>query len=262
MQIIELGADAFVLVGDKYQSNSTAFVDGDEVLLVDAMGGAEDAEALRDFVEQGLGKRVRFILCTHYFSDHLAGLRLFPGATIIAQRNFAHTFASERFRTAEEEAHFVEPQLQLSDGMRLRWGRHTLDVFHNPGHTLSTLGVEVPEADLLMVGDTVVGRIVYFVYGTPESLGEALERLRRRGGGRVLTSHMGPRERVVIDHAAEYLRRLGERVRELRRAGADDAAILAVELDACLADGLTGSQFERMFHQRNLEAVVERGLFQ
>lgn len=261
MQVIELGADAFVLVGDTYQSNSTAFVNGDDVLLVDAMGSAADAEALRDFVEAGLGKRVRFILCTHYFSDHLAGLKLFPEATIIAQENFAHTFASERFRTEEEEAHFVEPQMQLSDGMRLKWGRHTLEVFHNPGHTMSTLGVEVPEADLLLVGDTVVGRIVYFLYTTPESLGEALGRLRRRGGGRVLTSHMGPRDRVVLDHAAVYLRRLGERVREARRAGAGDDGILGIELESCLADGLAGSEFERMFHRRNLESVVERGLF-
>jgi glyoxylase-like metal-dependent hydrolase (beta-lactamase superfamily II) len=261
VQVIELGADAFVLVGDAYQSNSTVFVNGDDCLLVDAMGSAADAEALRAFIEVELNKRVRFILCTHYFSDHLAGLRLFPEATIIAHKDYVHTFASERFRSEEEAAHFVEPQMQLSGGMRLKWGRHTLDIFHNPGHTMSTLGIEVPEADLLMAGDTVVGNIVYLAYTVPELMEEALGRLRRRERGRLLASHMGPRDRACVDHAGVYLRRLGERVREARRTGRGEGAILEIGLEDCLDEGLGGTNFERMFHRRNLESAIERGLF-
>jgi cyclase len=117
----QIESDIHVFIGEAYDSNSTAFVRGDEVLLVDGMASRADAEGLRERIEAGLKKRVRFIIATHYFSDHLAALALFPDAEIIAHRNYLHTFTTERRRTEEEEANFVEPTMLVSDGLVMRW---------------------------------------------------------------------------------------------------------------------------------------------
>src|SRR5215210_5195976 len=106
MRVRQIAPDVYSLVGEAFDSNSTLIVNGDEALLVDAMASRADAEQLRSFVESELGKRVRFIICTHFFSDHLAALKLFPAASVIAHRNYTHTFDAERFRTEEERAHF------------------------------------------------------------------------------------------------------------------------------------------------------------
>ena len=256
----QVESDIHVFIGETYHSNSTAFVRGDEVLLVDGMASRRDAEELRERIEVGLNKQVRFIIATHYFSDHLAALKLFPKAEIIAHRNYLHTFTTERHRTREEEANFVEPTMLINDSLSMRWGRYTLDVFHNPGHTMSTLAIEVPEADLLMTGDTVVGNIVYISYTAPEMLRQALRQLQRRGRGRLISSHMGVREGRAVEHALAYLDRLEANARAAWRAGEDGDSVLRIPLDECLSPGLKPSTFERMFHGRNLESIVGRRL--
>jgi cyclase len=92
-----------VAIGDRLQSNSTIFINGSDVLLVEAMAAREDAETLRQYVETELNKRVRFILCTNYFSDHMAALKLFPHAQIITHKDYSHTFAIEAFRSVADD---------------------------------------------------------------------------------------------------------------------------------------------------------------
>jgi cyclase len=137
--INQIASDLYLFVGDTYQSNSTIFISQDEALLVDAVAGDSDAEQLKKFVEGELKKEVRFIISTHYFSDHIAALKLFSRASIIAHENYAGTFTAEQYRSAEEEAHFVEPHILLRDGIRIRWARFTLEISHNPGHTSDVL---------------------------------------------------------------------------------------------------------------------------
>ena len=257
----QIESDVHLFIGETYNSNSTAFVRGDEVLLVDGMASRADAEALRERIEVGLGKRVRFIIATHYFSDHLAALKLFPRAEIIAQRNYMHTFSTEKHRTREEEANFVEPTMLVSDSLLMRWGGYTLDIFHNPGHTMSTLSIEVPEADLLMAGDNIVGNIAYFSYSTPDMARQALGRLKRRGRGRLITSHMGVRDGGELENAIVYLDRLKANAEAAWRLGAGGDPVRQISIDACLRPELKATQFEEMYHRRNLESVVERRLF-
>jgi glyoxylase-like metal-dependent hydrolase (beta-lactamase superfamily II) len=233
MRIETVAPDIHIAIGETYESNSTIFLNGREALLIDAMGSASDAAELQRHVENALGARVRFIISTHYFSDHMAALARFPGATIIAHELSASTFASEQHRSDEETSFFIEPGLTFSDRLTLRWGAHTLELFHNPGHTMSTIGVDVADADLLFTGDTAVGNIAYVVYTTPELVAQALERLRDRGRHRIIASHGGMRDAVALDHALAY-------VRALQAGSADEPP----------------EEFERVFHRRNLEHLA------
>lgn len=261
MRIQQLESDLYILTGEQFHSNSTVIVNDDEVLLVDAMASVGDAEELRAFVTRELGKRVRFIICTHYFSDHLAALRLFPESQIIAHQNYSHTFDMERFRTEEEKTHFVEPDITISDGMRLRWGTYMLDVFHNPGHTMSTINIDIASADLLLVGDNIVGNMIYLYYSTPHLAQTALERLHRRGRGRVIEGHNGLMDGSTVANALHYLNRLEANVKGARRRSERDEAIQEISLDQCLPESVEGTDFERIYHQRNLQTIIERTLF-
>jgi cyclase len=253
--------DLYLVVGDTYHSNSTVFVSEDGALLVDALGSRADAEALRDFVERELKREVRFIISTHYFSDHMAAFKLFPRATIIAHQDYLETFNAEKYRSEEEAGHFVEPDILISDGIKIRWGRYTLDVFHNPGHTTSTLAIDVSEADLLMVGDTLVGNIVYLYYSTPERQLEALERLQRRARGRLISSHGAIRSPAAIDNALFYLKRLRERTRQARSSNDGEPSLWKAPLESFLPTNVAPTPFEKIFHERNLQTVIERKLF-
>jgi cyclase len=250
-----------LFVGETYQSNATIFINGEDVLLVECLGSVKDAQELKAFVEEELGKQVRFIISTHYFADHLAGLKCFPQAHIIAHRNYLHTFTTEKYRSEEEAAFFVEPTILVTDGMMMQWGRYSLEIFHNPSHTMGTLCIDVPEADLLIVGDTVVESIVYFSYSAPEMFFTALQRLQRRSRTRLISSHGGVKSGDTIDKALLYLSRLRERVLDLRKLPESNDLILNIPLESCLAEPGAGTATEEKYHQRNLESIVERNLF-
>jgi len=255
-----INPDVHVLVGERLHSNSTIFINGPDVLLVEGMASRQDAENLRDYIEMELKKRVRFILCTHYFSDHLAALKLFPEARIIAHQHYSHTFALEEYRSVEEAAFFVEPGILISDEMVIRWGRQTLRIFHNPSHTMSNLNLDVPECDLIMASDAVVGNIVYLHYSSMGVMERALKRLQRAGRKHLLTGHLGVRSPEAIEHALFYLERLREKTLAAQSPPDGQAAFLTTELKSCLPDGVAGSEFEEFFHRRNLEALVKRNL--
>jgi len=258
MRVETIAPDVVLFRGESLDANATALRDGKRVLLIDGLGSRADAGEMRRVIEREWESRVEMIVATHYFSDHMAAYALFPDAPILAHAYALHTFASEEFRTPEETAHFVEPSMLLDGSLALRWGRNRVEIFPNPGHTMGTLNVDVEDAELLHVGDTIVGDIGYFWYTTPDLLDRALVRARGRGRARVLASHGGVRDAAELDHARTYLAKLERRVRQARER---EEKIVGIPLADCVAEGRAPGEFEAVFHARNLASIAARGLF-
>ncbi len=258
----QLEPEIYVCVGEAYQANATALINGDEVLLIDGLASRQDAEELRSFIEDELKKQVRLILCTHYMSDHIAALKLFPKAHIVAHKNYLQTFNSQKSLSEEERASFVPPTIEISDGAVIRWGRLTLDVFHNPGKTVSSLNIDIPEADLLIVGDEIFGNTTFLSSaGTPEMFSRALKLLQSRGRSRVVPGHMGVHSGQSLKNAQFYLESLQTRVEKARGSSGGESSILEIPIESCLAPRVEASDFEKEYHQINLRLIIERGLF-
>jgi len=143
----------------------------------------------------------------------------------------------------------------------MKWGQYTLEIFHNPGHTMSTLSIEVPEADLLMAGDNLVGNISYFSYSTPDLARHALHRLKRRGRTRLISSHLGMRDSQALENAMVYLDRLKTNAQAAWQFGGEGHSILQIPIEKCLGSDIKASPYEELYHRRNLESIVDRRLF-
>jgi glyoxylase-like metal-dependent hydrolase (beta-lactamase superfamily II) len=262
MKIQALHPDVLMFTGDAHESIATAFVDGDDVLLVDSLGSVEDAQWMRQVLCTELGKTVRVVAATHFMSDHLAGMSLFEDALTIAHRHYRHTFLSQNRRV---DAFYREPGLVFDSAMRMRWGRHELCFLHNPGKTMDHVSVDVPSADLVCAGDNIVGNIVYLSKADPMLIRGAIGRMRQLGRGTVIGGHMGRFPAVVLDNALHYLERLQEDVVSIRRHASGphaDARIAAISIDACLAPQVEPAPFEREWHRRNLEVIVAQSMFE
>lgn len=262
MEIETLEPDILVFRGGAYQSLATAFVNERDVLLIDALAEKEDAEAMREHLERELGVRVRLILMTHYMSDHMAGLKVFPGAQVAAHSLHSHTFFSQRNRTLEEEREFLRPSIELSGELTFNWGRHRLRVFHNAGKTPCTLNVDVPTADLVICGDNLVCNIAYLSISTPDLLLRGLAELGRLGRTRVIPGHVGVMPSIAPTHARQYLVRLGEKVAAARRAADPVNEVRAISIESCFTARCAPIDFEREWHARNLDVILDRGLYQ
>lgn len=260
MRIETLCPDVLMFVGNEVESVATAFVDGDDVLLVDALGSAEDAGHLREVLCGQMGKTVRLLSVTHFMSDHIAAVTQFPDALLMAHRHHRHTFLSQNRRV---DAFYREPDM-VFDNMALRWGRHQLRLLYNPGKTMDHISVDVPSADLVCVGDNIVGNIVYLSKADPALQRAAIGRIRQFGRGRVVGGHVGVFEEATLGNALHYLARIEEIVVRIRRQSAPSelaARIAAIRIEDCVAPQVVPGAFERTWHANNLDVIVEQSVF-
>lgn len=261
MRYEALHPDVLMFVGDDHQSVATAFLDGDDVLLVDALGSVQDAAWMRHVLCGEMGKTVRLVAATHYMGDHIAGLSLFPDALVIAHRLHRLGFLSQNRR---DDSLYRVPRIQFDGAMRLNWGRHVLVLHHNPGKTVDHVAVDVPTADLACAGDNIVGNIVYLSKADPAMIRGAIARLRQFGRGTVIGGHMGRFPARVLDNATHYLDRLQDTVIRIRAGSPPpeaDARIAAIAIESCLVPQVEATAFEREWHQRNLEVIVAQSIF-
>lgn len=261
MRFEELGSNVLMFVGDGYESVATAFLDGDDVLLVDSLGSEEDAQWLRCVLCGDMGKTVRVVAATHFMSDHIAGMSLFRDALTIAHRHYRHTFLSQNRRG---DAFYRDPKVVFDSAMTIHWGQHELRLLHNPGKTMDHVSVDVPTADLVCAGDNIVGNTVYLSKADPAMIRTAIGRMRQFGRNTVIGGHMGRFPATVLDNAIHYLDRLRDAVIQIREDAtpqrADDR-IAAIPIEACLAPQVEPAAFEREWHQRNLEVIVAQSVF-
>jgi glyoxylase-like metal-dependent hydrolase (beta-lactamase superfamily II) len=261
MRYEELRGDVLMFVGDDYESVATAFIDGDDVLLIDSLGSVEDAGWLRRVLCEDLRKTVRVVAATHFMSDHIAGMSLFADALTIAHRHHRQTFLSQNRRV---DAFYREPQVVFDSAMTIHWGLHELRLIHNPGKTMDHISVDVPSADLVCVGDNIVGNIVYLSKADPAQIRSAIDRIRQFGRGTVVGGHMGQFPAAVLDNAIHYLDRLQQSVVGIRidaSAQQADDRIASIAIEDCLAPRVEPTAFEREWHQRNLDVVVAQSIF-
>ena len=257
----EVGSNVLMFVGDDHESVATAFLDGNDVLLVDSLGSLEDASWLRRVLCRDMGKAVRVVAATHFMSDHIAGMSLFPDALTIAHRHHRHTFLSQNRRV---DAFYREPQVVFDSAMTVRWGQHELCFLHNPGKTMDHLSVDVATADLVCAGDNIVGNIVYLSKADPALIRTAIGRMWQFGRSTIIGGHMGRFPATVFDNAIHYLDRLQGAVVRIRAnvspQEADDR-IASIRIEDCLAPQVEPKAFEREWHQRNLEVIVAQSIF-
>jgi glyoxylase-like metal-dependent hydrolase (beta-lactamase superfamily II) len=247
MRIEPLADDVEILVGATYQSNATLFHAAGGTLVVDALASRADALVLADHL-RARHQQPRIFVSTHGFSDHLAALSLFPGVPLVAHADAERSFARETFRTSEEASFWVEPTLRIRHPVELQWGRYRLLLEPLGGHTESTLGIDVPALDTVFVGDTVVGNIVYLRYADRPRLRAALAWARERGRSRVVQGHGGIHPAACLDSALHYLDALEAAARTTVRSG-------SLRLEACVPAGVAPSEFETVFHERNLDLL-------
>lgn len=261
MRFEQLRANVLMFVGDDHESVATAFLDGDDVLLVDSLGSMEDARWMRRVLCEDMRKTVRVIVATHFMSDHIAGISLFPNALTIAHRHYRHTFLSQNRRVDEL---YRDPQVLFDSTMTLRWGDHQLCLVHNPGKTMDHVSVDVPAADLVCAGDNIVGNIVYLSKADPLLIRAAIGRMRQFGRRTIVGGHMGRFPFGVLDNATHYLDRLQEAVIRIRAdasAQEADRRIASIPLETCLAPQVEPAAFEREWHQQNLAVIVAQTTF-
>ncbi|HJV67125.1 MAG TPA: MBL fold metallo-hydrolase [Geomonas sp.] len=142
-----LGVNCFIL-GDK-QSNEGVVVDP----------GADSEMVLAAVSRFGL--KVKYVINTHGHFDHIGGNRavtVATGAELLIHEKDLPLLSLAR-KSGQMYGLQVEdspaPSRYLSDGMRLEFGRRTIEVLHTPGHTQGGCCLLLRNEQVVITGDTL-----------------------------------------------------------------------------------------------------------
>lgn len=203
-------------------TNTWILADGDEVIVIDP--GPDDPSHLAALT-QALGDRKHVVtLLTHGHSDHSAAASTFFSMTGVPVRAL--------------DPHHQYGNAGLTDGDVIAFGDRELRVIHTPGHSPDSLCFAV--SDVLVTGDTVLGRGTTAIIWPEGRLDEYFASLRRIAAGLAETNLLLPGHGPALHEPdrviAEYLEHRELRLAEVRIALDSGAQTLSALLDAVYGD--------------------------
>jgi glyoxylase-like metal-dependent hydrolase (beta-lactamase superfamily II) len=179
--------DVYTFQSDIYaQVNAGAVIGQDWAVVIDTLAFPEETLAIREFIEEELNRKVRYVINTHYHADHSWGNCFFPGAYILGHRLCRvnlEKYGESSLATALEtdtvfqKTQIVLPHLTLDAGiLELIVGEKTLRFIELPGHSEDGIGVYIVEDEVLFAGDVWMP-IPHIVDGDLDIMIESLKKI-------------------------------------------------------------------------------------
>ncbi len=179
--------DVYTFQSDIYaQVNAGAVIGQDWAVVIDTLAFPEETLAIREFIEDELKRKVRYVINTHYHADHSWGNCFFPGAYVLSHalcRDYLEKFGAASLESAIQmdkvfqKTKIVLPHLTLDTGvLELIVGDKTLRLIELPGHSEDGIGVYIVEDEVLFAGDVWMP-IPHIVDGDSQVMRESLRKI-------------------------------------------------------------------------------------
>ena len=179
--------DVYTFQSDVYaQVNAGAVIGQDWAVVIDTLAFPEETLAIREFIEDELQRKVRYVINTHYHADHSWGNCFFPGAYVLSHalcRDYLEKIGATSLEAAIEmdsvfqKTQIVLPHLTLDEGvLELIVGDKTLRFIELPGHSKDGIGVYIVEDEVLFAGDVWMP-IPHIVDGDSQVMRESLRKI-------------------------------------------------------------------------------------
>ncbi len=179
--------DVYTFQSDIYaQVNAGAVIGQEWAVVIDTLAFPEETLAIREFIEEELKRKVRYVINTHYHADHSWGNCYFPGAYVLShalcRANLEKIGAGSLTAARETDKVFqktqiVLPHLTIDSGvLELIVGDKTLRFIELPGHSDDGIGVYIVEDEVLFAGDVWMP-IPHIVDGDPDTMRESLRKI-------------------------------------------------------------------------------------
>jgi glyoxylase-like metal-dependent hydrolase (beta-lactamase superfamily II) len=268
--------NVYVFTSELYaQLNAGAVVGPEWAVVIDTLAYPEETQELREFVVDRLGVPVRYVINTHYHTDHTLGNRFFPGALFLSHRKCRELLATRgkvALETAQarnrdlRDVRLLMPDVVFEDGqLTIRVGKRTLQLIPLPGHSPDGIGVLVMEDRVLFSGDAMMP-VPYLVDGSLDDMISSLKRIPRmklenlvQGHGEVvLRGEVQNAVRSNLNYLAN-VRKVAQRAAH-RRDGL--ASLESATVEECGKSRILMNGLAPELHRRNLLALYQSAVEQ
>ncbi len=262
--------DIYVFTSELYaQVTAGLVVTSAGAILIDTLVFPEEAKAIRQFVEQRLNTKVRYVINTHYHADHTYGTCFFPEAIVVSSA-LCYEYLKTRGqvgleRTKQRTSALQEVPLRLptlvfeSGGMEIRLGEKTLELRPSPGHSDDLITVHIREDRIIFASDTVMP-VPYFVDGRYDDLVRSLENLRGGGYENVVQGHgeiiLRGEVEQKLEEDLQYLRCIREHVEHAIHQPDPQAYLDTIDIEKCGKSRIPLNGEVQKLHEANLKALL------
>lgn len=187
-RIIEINKNVTILQAKNSLLNATVIENSDSLLLIDTLLLPKDSKELYEFCLTKK-KAVKYIINTHWHSDHCYGNRFFDSfkPLIIAHQAYWDTIEKEKNVISPNRPSIINKKLlrcpNITFSEKLEIEDFQIKISHAPGHSGDSTRIYSAEHDIYWTGDNVLNSddnkiaIPYFYWGDAQELLKELQSL-------------------------------------------------------------------------------------
>jgi len=263
--------DIYTFTSDLYaRVTAGVILTSEGTVVIDTLPFPQETRQILAFVKEHRQSLVRYVINTHYHSDHSNGTYLFPEAEVVAHRLCRETLLrrgeqslaeAKRETVALTEVEIRLPNIVFEHEAHIHLGDRSLYLVPLPGHTQDSIGVLVEGDRILFTGDAVLP-VPYIVWGDIEDSAHSLRAVRALKPESVVQGHgdllLKGELSYELESSIHYLQCINERVRQLVQEGASESALLDIDIESCGKSRVPLDGLVQYLHQENLLALYRR----
>lgn len=261
--------DIYVFTSRRYaQVTAGAILTKEGVILIDTLFYPEETSAIKEFLEERLSLKVRYVINTHYHADHTVGTYLFPKAQTVSHamcRDLLDSVGREGLEQMKSQSpEFEAAQVRLPDlifeqgHLNIHLGGKTVRLLPCPGHSPDLVCVLVVNDRILFASDTIMPVPTIFdgsyddLVSTIHSLLDMGLELIVRGHGEVI---LRGEIHELINNDLAYLDTIKTAVRGVLSRGEPMATLENITIESCGKSRIPLNGFVTDLHQANLRKL-------
>lgn len=261
--------DIYVFTSREYaQVTAGAILTKEGVILIDTLYFPEETRAIKEFLEDRLGHRIRYVINTHYHADHTQGTYLFPGARVVSHtlcKQYLDSKGREGLREAKlqnqelGEVRIILPDFIFEDeDLTIHLGGKTIKISHMPGHTKDLVGVYVTNNRILFASDNMMPVPTIFdgdyddLVGTYQRMIEMAPDTVVQGHGEVILR--GEIRNVISDNLS-YLETIKEKVTNVLNTNGTENDLREIDIESCGKSRIPLNGLVSDLHHANLQKL-------
>lgn len=264
--------DVYTFQSDVYaQVNAGAVIGQDWAVVIDTLAFPDETLAVREFIEEELKRKVRYVINTHYHADHSWGNCFFPGAYVLSHaqcRRLLEKYGQKSLEAVVEvdntyqKTQIVLPHITLDEGaLELIIGDKTLRFIELPGHSPDGIGVYIVEDEVLFAGDVWMP-IPHIVDGDSEVMRESLKKIKKLTIENVVQGHgeviLRGEVNSSISDRIEYLDRIDKVILEAVHDEYPGEYLREKTIEVCGKSRILLGGAAEEIHQQNLRHLYEK----
>ncbi|HDN05140.1 MAG TPA: MBL fold metallo-hydrolase [Chloroflexi bacterium] len=264
--------DVYTFQSDIYaQVNAGAVIGQDWAVVIDTLAFPDETLAIREFIEEELKRKVRYVINTHYHADHSWGNCFFPGAYIFSHalcRKLLENYGQKSLDAVLEtdntfqKTQIVLPHITLEEGLlELIIGEKTLRFIELPGHSPDGMGVYIVEDEVLFAGDVWMP-IPHIVDGDGEVMRESLNKIKELTLENVVQGHgevilRGEVNSSIVDRI-DYLDKIDQIIQEAVLDEYPGEYLREKTIEDCGRSRILMGGAAEEIHQQNLKHLYQK----